>query len=52
MLVRYIFNYHSNKANFKFLHFVDCLRQIFKHIDPHVHPGHLNVSLLAYIQYV
>ena len=52
MLVKSIFNYRSNKANFKFLHFVFCLQQICKHIDPHVHPSHLNLYFLAYVQYV
>ena len=33
VLVRYIFNFHSNKANFKFLYFVVYLQQFFKHID-------------------
>ena len=49
VLVRYISNYHSNKANVKFLYFVVCLQQFFKHIDPHVQPGHFNVTFLPYV---
>ena len=45
----YIFNHHSYKANVKFLYFVVCLQQFIKHIEPHVQPGHFNVTFLPYV---